>query len=193
MDSSINARPIRIPNSLFPVFLLTLAAFVLLLFTTFSVPLISSFYFIDAGVPIGVRFGIWGWCYDSGGSCTSPLKIGYSFDPQIVEPLTIALVFYPISTILSLFATLSLIPLLCGIPARQYRFSVFSVLSLLSFFTSAIAFIFMIGLWGTAVTRFRNAHIDVSFGPLPWMSLAASIILLLVTISSGCGALYPRQ
>ncbi|KAH7915605.1 hypothetical protein BJ138DRAFT_1141266 [Hygrophoropsis aurantiaca] len=175
------------------IFLLTFGSFILLLFTTFSVPLISTFYFIDADIDGGVRFGVWGWCYDSGGACTSPLQIGYSFNPQIIEALTNALVFYPIATILSLFSTLSLIPLLCGFPTRRYPFGVFSLLALGAFIAAFIAFIFMIGLWGTAVSRFREANIEVSFGPLPWMSLMATIALMLVSISSGCGTLYRRR
>ncbi|KAH7920242.1 hypothetical protein BV22DRAFT_1021594 [Leucogyrophana mollusca] len=180
-------------RSVYTVFLLTFGSFILLLFTTFSVPLISSFYFIDADTAGGVRFGVWGWCYDSGGTCTSPLQIGYSFSPQIVEPLTKALVFYPIATILSLFSTLSLFPLLCGLPPRRYPFAMFSMLALATCATAFIAFIFMIGLWGTAVSRFREDDIEVSFGPLPWMSLVATVALMLVCISSGCGTLYCRR
>ncbi|KIJ62854.1 hypothetical protein HYDPIDRAFT_93611 [Hydnomerulius pinastri MD-312] len=176
-------------RSLRIVFLLTFTSFILMLFTVFSVPLITTFYFIDAAVPAGARFGVWGWCYDSGGECPSSPRMGYSFGSQVDESLTRALVFYPISTILCFLSTISLIPLLCGYPVSHYPFRYFSLLSFGSFISSCIAFVFMIGLWGTAATRFNAEGISVTFGPLPWMSLAATVALGLVSLSSGCGAL----
>ncbi|KAF9223318.1 hypothetical protein BS17DRAFT_133899 [Gyrodon lividus] len=180
-------------RSLRMMLLLTFGSFVLTLFLTFSVPLISTFYFIDVAVPGSVRFGVWGWCYDSGGDCPNPPHIGYSFGSQVEGSLTNALVFYPIgerpvqsfatgidlaadllhlhhvspiATILCLFSTLALIPLLFGYPVLRFPFRAFSLLAFGSFVASCIAFVFMIGLCGTAARRFNAEGISVTFGPL---------------------------
>lgn len=83
--------------------------------TTFSVPFVSAFNFLHADAAGGVRFGIWGWCLDQGGYCTSkkwvpciasfssgrltvalPCSLGFYYDPQIKHGLTYTLVFFPI-------------------------------------------------------------------------------------------------
>ncbi|KII85072.1 hypothetical protein PLICRDRAFT_45184 [Plicaturopsis crispa FD-325 SS-3] len=174
-------------HPVFPTFVLTFGAFALLTLTTFSVPMISSFYFLYASEAGGVRFGAWGWCLDSDGTCSSPLRLEYEWDPQVVKQLIPAHIFYPISVVLTFFGVVSLLPLLCGRKLAVHQYGLFSVLALLSFLSSFIAFIFTIAVWGTARTRFRQAGYDASFGPLLWMSVAATAALLLVCINSGCG------
>lgn len=67
---------------------------------------------------------------------------------------------------LTFFGVVSLLPLLCGRKLAVHQYGLFSVLALLSFLSSFIAFIFTIAVWGTAHTRFRQAGYDASFGPL---------------------------
>ncbi|CAA7269631.1 unnamed protein product [Cyclocybe aegerita] len=168
-------------NPAFYVFLVTFTAFILLLLTTLSIPLVSSFYFLYTSQANGVRFGMWGWCLDSDGTCSSPLQLGYTWEPEIAIPITKALVFYPISVIFTFFTMASLMPVLCARNARSDK--IFDIFAWLSFGTSALAFFFMIGMFDTARKRFERRGFDASFGNLPWMSLSATLLLLGVSIS----------
>jgi len=172
----------------FLAFLLTSAAFILLMLITFSVPFISNFYFLRSSIAGGVDFGVWGWCLTSGDDTCTKKSIGYSWDPQIIFWLTQALVLYPVSAALTFLSLLSLIPVLCSHRRdRYYPTPLFSILALLSYFASFFAFIFMIALFSTAMQRFKNDGFSASFGPLPWMSIGATVALAIVTLSSGCG------
>ncbi|EIN09867.1 pali-domain-containing protein [Punctularia strigosozonata HHB-11173 SS5] len=172
-------------------FIFTLAAFVLLLLVTISTPVVHAFYFVHADTGGGVRFGIWGWCIDHG-TCLSD-RLGYRWDTQIIHSLTFTLVFYPIATGFTFLALLSLLPVLLSKSLQMYPFPAFSLLSLLSFFWSLLAFIVMIVLWAVAKSRFHDDGIKTTWGPLPWMSLAATIVLLGITVSAGCGTLCGRR
>lgn len=114
---------------------------------------------------------------------SSDRRLGYSWDPQIITKLTIPLVFYPIcmyafrslqwcldisscipAAIFSLLSWISLIPLLAN--RKVGMGGLFSVLALMSFLTSLVAFGFMIALWSIARKRFEDAGFGASFGPL---------------------------
>ncbi|KLO11423.1 hypothetical protein SCHPADRAFT_855385 [Schizopora paradoxa] len=177
-------------------FLLTAAAFVLLILITFSVPFISNFYFLRSSVNGGVDFGVWGFCTTSTDVC-SKKSIGYSFEPQLIFWLTQALVLYPVAAGLTLLTLISLIPVLC-LRGRHhhhhhhhhqsyYPTPLFSMLALLSYLASFFAFIFMIALFSTGMKRFKDDGFTASFGPLPWMSIGATVALAIVALSSGCG------
>ncbi|KAF8896182.1 hypothetical protein BD779DRAFT_565869 [Infundibulicybe gibba] len=131
----------------------TFGAFVLHVFATFSMPMISSFYFLYSSQAGGVRFGLWGWCLDEGAVCINPLQLGFTWEPQIAFPVTKA----------------------CN-----------------PYFPCA-AFVFAIAIWNTAKLRFQRAGFDAQFGPLIWMSLAATIALLIVSVSSSYTALEFRK
>ena len=84
--------------------------------TTFSVPLLSTFYFLHSTEANGVRFGMYGWCLDDYEICSSVkqvnwtcitpsiahrtvnYRLGYTWEPQLAVPISSALVLYPIST-----------------------------------------------------------------------------------------------
>ena len=65
----------------------------------FSVPFVSEFYFLSASFSGDtIRFGIWGFCHQQSGQCTSK-TLGYHLDPEITFWLTKVLVLFPIGTI----------------------------------------------------------------------------------------------
>ncbi|KAL4243304.1 hypothetical protein ABKN59_011300 [Abortiporus biennis] len=99
-------------NPAFSVFFLTFSAFTLLTLITFSVPFISSFYFLRTSQFGGMKFGMWGWCYDLSGLC-SPKQFGYIWKPQIEQLLTQLHVLHPIAAVLTLTSSLTLLPVLC--------------------------------------------------------------------------------
>lgn len=116
------------------------------------------------------------------------IRIGYNFGSQVETSLTNALVFYPIgenilsdrsrgpqltrprhvttATVLCLFSTLALVPLLYGYPTTKYPFRAYSLLTFTTFVVSSVAFVFAVGLWGTVVTKFSAEGVGVTFGPL---------------------------
>ena len=80
-------------NPAFYVFLASFTAFILLyeffimfyyvlntarMLTTFSVPLLSTFYFLHSTQANGVRFGMYGWCLDEGGICSSIKQVNWT-------------------------------------------------------------------------------------------------------------------
>jgi len=73
------------------------------------------------------------------------------------------------ATLLSLSTTLLLLPPLCGYPiATKYAGfrALFSALAVATFLVSCLAFVFAVGLWGSAAARFEEAGMGVRFGPL---------------------------
>jgi len=164
----------------FYVFATGIVAFILTMLTICSVP-ISSLYFLYTSEALGVRFGMWGWCLDEGGICSGPLQLGYTWEPQLSNTITNALVFYPITAVSIILTLISLIPVANARSARTDR--VFLVLAWISFASSIIAFSFMIGIWSVAKYRFQKRGFGASYGPLPWLSLAATLLLLAVALS----------
>jgi hypothetical protein len=68
---------------------------------TFSVPFVSSFYFLSAALPEDtIRYGVWGFCLQQSGQCTTK-TLGYHSDPEIIFWLTKVLVLFPIGAIAS--------------------------------------------------------------------------------------------
>ncbi|KAF9473913.1 hypothetical protein BDN70DRAFT_766986, partial [Pholiota conissans] len=168
-------------NPAFYVFLATLAAVVLLLLTTISVPLTSTFSFLHSTQANGVSFGMWGWCLDDGEIC-SPAQFGYSWPPEITPSITKALVFYPIAIVCTFFTLVAAAPTVCARSTRSDK--IFDAFAWVSFGMSAGAFLFMIGIFGSAKSRFEKHGFSASYGNLPWMSLVATILLLVVSLSS---------
>ncbi|KDR76135.1 hypothetical protein GALMADRAFT_462501 [Galerina marginata CBS 339.88] len=167
-------------NPAFYVFLASFTAFILLMLTTFSVPLVSTFYFMHSSQANGVTFGMWGWCLDEGGLC-SPLRLGYTWDPEVPIPLTKALIFYPITVVFVFFTMASMVPVVCARTARSDK--IFDIFAWISFAFSAFSFLFMIGIWGAAKSKFEKLGFTASYGNLPWMSLVATLLLLVVALS----------
>jgi len=162
-------RAIILSSTMFTVLLLQILI-------TFSVPMASSLYFLSSSQAGGIRFGTWGWCIDEDGTCLSPLQLGYTWEPQIPVPITNALVFYPITAVLTFFSLVSLLPMvLTGQTQKTKR--VFLVFVMSSFVASLLAFVFAMGMWNVARIRFHKAGFQAKFGPLPWMSLVATLLL----------------
>jgi len=176
-------------NPALPAFLLTLLAVVLLALDVFSTPFSEALYFLYTSAGGGVKFGIWGWCAESGDSCTRK-SLGFHWDPQMIHGLTYLLVLYPIALALTILALLSLLPVLCYRGLRMYPFPMFSLLSLVACIFSLLAFVFAIALFETARERFHADGVGASYGPLPWLSLAATVALILTSLNSGCGTMW---
>ncbi|PPQ81016.1 hypothetical protein CVT25_014524 [Psilocybe cyanescens] len=177
-------------NPTFYVFLSTLAAFVLLILTVFSVPMVSTSYFLHSSQANGVSFGMWGWCLDEGDVC-SPLQLGYTWEPEIAIPITKAFVFYPIAAVFTFLTMISMLPVLWVRTERSDK--VFQVFAWISFAFSSLAFLFTIGMWGVAKSKFEKRGFSATYGNLTWMSLAATLLLLVVAISPYFIALPPKQ
>ncbi|EDR10037.1 uncharacterized protein LACBIDRAFT_317946 [Laccaria bicolor S238N-H82] len=165
----------------FCLFFPTFVSFIFLTLITFSLPISKSLYFLYASEAGGVRFGIWGWCLDSDPICMNPMRLGYTWEPQIATPITSALILFPIASVLCFLTILTLIPISSGRPVKNSG-RVFMGFSLFTFFVAKLAFIFTIAMWAIAKTRFRRAGFKSHFGSLPWLSLFAMLLLLLAVI-----------
>ncbi|KAF8583031.1 hypothetical protein K439DRAFT_1349836 [Ramaria rubella] len=177
---------------LIPTFMLTVAALVLLVLVTFSVPFVSSFYFLRATIPGDtIRFGIWGFCFQESGECTIK-ELGYHWDPEIIPWLTKVLVFAPIAAIFTLILVIALLPSVFLHIRRDTIFPppLYSLFAIPAGITSLLAFVFMIALSTVAKNRFHDAGAVAAYGPLPWMLLVATIILVGLMLYTGCGATW---
>jgi len=168
-------------NPAFYVFLTTFTAFILLLLISLSVPLVSSFYFLYSSQANGVRFGLWGWCLDADGTCSSPLQLGYTWEPEIDTQITGALALYPFSVALAFLTTMSLVPVLCF--QRKFGDTAFRLLAWASMAMSALAFLFMAGIASVAKYRSERQGFTASYGNLHGMSLASTLLLLAAAVS----------
>jgi len=164
-------------------FLTTFTAFILLLLISVSVPLVSTFYFLYSSQAGGVRFGLWGWCLDSDGTCSSPLQLGYTWEPEIDTQITGALALYPFSAALAFLTAMALLPIIC-FPERKFGDTAFRLLAWISMALSALAFLFMAGIASVAKYRFEKNGFTASLGGLHGMSLAATLLLLAAAIST---------
>jgi len=174
----------------FYVFLATLSAFVLLALTTISVPVLSTFSFLHSTQADGVKFGMWGWCLDDGHTC-SPVQFGYTWQPEINGSITKAFVFYPVAIVLTFFTLIATVPAMCARSARTD--TILNIFAWSAFSASAMAFLFMIGICGVAKARFEKRGFGASYGNLPWISLAATILLFIVSMNPYYLGLPPKQ
>ncbi|KIJ52393.1 hypothetical protein M422DRAFT_26015 [Sphaerobolus stellatus SS14] len=172
-----------------PSFVLTLAAFVLLVLIVFSAPFIKSLFFLRAHTPDVVDFGMWGFCI--GNTCT-PKTLGYERNPEIIVWLTKVLVFFPIAAGFTGISLLALLPAVVYGRRRDiiYPPPLYSLMLIPSAFASVIAFAFQMALFTVAKIRFDRAELSASYGACPWMSLVAMIILLGLMFYTGCGSTW---
>jgi len=173
----------------FFAFALSAGACVLLALITFSVPFVSSFYFLHSDVAGGVKYGVWGWCLDNGLECSGPKTIGYHWDPQIIPWLTDTLALFPVAAGITALSVLSMIPTFCSYRDRYYPPPMFAFFSVFAFISSFFGTVFMFALFTIALHRFHDDGIGASLGPLPWMAVGATVALAIVALSSGCGGL----
>ncbi|PFH48778.1 hypothetical protein AMATHDRAFT_149160, partial [Amanita thiersii Skay4041] len=152
--------------------------------TTFSTPFITSFYFLYTSQAGGTRFGLWGWCLDEDGACSDSLRLGYTWEPEVAVPITKALALYPAAALMTALALISLTPVLLYRTRTPKAERVFFYFVLVSFTLSLVAFVFMIAVWTIAKMRFEKAGFVAKYGPLPWMSIVATLLLLAATLIS---------
>ncbi|RPD60168.1 hypothetical protein L226DRAFT_508472 [Lentinus tigrinus ALCF2SS1-7] len=170
----------------FLMFLATIAALVLLVLVIFSQPFIHVFYFLSTSAEGGLQFGVLGFCNVSTGVC-SQKKFGYEFLPELLNPLPIVLVLYPVAAGLALLGAVSLLPLFYSRRPPRWPYVVFGMLSMLAFLAAAAAFGITMWLFTVARDRFRAEGFTADYGPSTWMALAAAAVLLLVAMNAGCG------
>ncbi|KAJ3564006.1 hypothetical protein NP233_g8577 [Leucocoprinus birnbaumii] len=181
-EDAVSVRNTTSNWSLAPIVGMNFIAFLLLMLTTFSLPLIPGLYFLWTSQAGGVRFGIWGWCMDEGSVCSDRLGLGYTWEPEVSIPITKALALYPVAAIASLMTLFAFIPILRLKTLRNLR--VLQVLAWSTFAVAGIVFVFMIAMWSVADERFKAAGWKVHWGPLPWMSFIATMLLLISAINT---------
>ncbi|EMD33874.1 hypothetical protein CERSUDRAFT_117398 [Gelatoporia subvermispora B] len=169
-----------------PMYLATLGALVLLVLVTFSEPFISTFYFLRTDASGGVRFGLFGYCFEATGMCT-PKSLGYSFDPQLIGSLTTPLVLFPISAGLAAFAAFLLFFIICCHSWWRHPHPTFCLVSTLAFLSSLGGLGVALYLFVTALVRFHKDGFSASLGPSIWLALGATVLLFAVALNAGCG------
>ncbi|KAI0649032.1 hypothetical protein C8Q79DRAFT_924404 [Trametes meyenii] len=170
----------------FLMFLATVVALTLLVLVTFSTPFTQIFYFLHSDINGGVKFGVFGFCLELRDFCT-PKELGYQFDPQVIKPLTTALVLYPVAAGLTLLGAVVLIPVMFSRRDHGYPFVLFAFFSTFAFLAAAGAFAVTMYLFTVAIHRFHALGFSASYGPSIWIALAAIALLLVVALNAGCG------
>ncbi|KAI0359777.1 hypothetical protein OH77DRAFT_1419103 [Trametes cingulata] len=170
----------------FLMFMATVAALTLLVLVTFSTPFIQALYFLRSEVSGGVKFGLFGFCFELTETCI-PKELGYHHEPELMPPLTTVLILYPVSAALTLLGALILIPLMYTRRDRSILYAVFAVLSTLAFLAAAGAFGVTMYLFTVAMRRFHAEGFTATYGPSVWIALAATALLLAIALNAGCG------
>ncbi|KAI0707273.1 hypothetical protein C8Q76DRAFT_748546 [Earliella scabrosa] len=176
------------PGPTFFMFMATVAAFVLLVLVTFSVPFIPVFYFLHTSAGGGVDFGVLGFCGGPSEGC-SPRQaaFGYDYGPELMQPLPMTLILYPVAAGLSLLSLLVLLPLFFSRHPPRWPYAFFGLLTMFAFLAAATGLGLALWLFIGATDRFQAEGFDASYGPSLWMSVAATAVLLLVAMNAGCG------
>jgi len=177
---------------------------------------------LHSGVNAGVKFGVWGYCTDSTetsvvgidhsskGEC-SKAALGYTFDNSVSEALHVsglentisrtlsaALVLHPIACALT-FITLvvSLSMLRRGYSGTASRVSSVVTLVIASFATTITIIVFLIDVIFVAIVRNKvkdKSHdLQINWGNAVWMTLGATIALLISSFGACCGICAPRK
>ncbi|TFY82795.1 hypothetical protein EWM64_g1215 [Hericium alpestre] len=175
-----------------PGLFFTFAAMVLLVFVSVSAPTWDTIYFFRASQ--GARefhFGVFGFT----GSDT---HIGYNFpqstfgfdnsrlNSSTIHNLTAALILHPIAAGISGLAVLFG---LCGVGYHRAGTVFMSLLAGLAMLASLVAWIIDMVLFGIARSQFRNEGWSAQYGNATWMTLGATVSLLLGFCLGACGTL----
>ncbi|BGP31106.1 hypothetical protein JCM10296v2_002870 [Rhodotorula toruloides] len=193
--------------------IVVLAATILLVLVSVSVPLLKSIYFLKAFISTSVggtkisgtvTLGTWGYCVD--GTCTSA-KLGYSLDvaelfgvngkivgisTSVLKWITYLLILHPIA------AGFSAISVVLGLLAHTHGFAGTAFTTCFASFAatfSLVAFIFDIVVFVIAKSRIQSSAVGGSarLGNAIWMTLTAMILLALSGFFFGCGACVIRR
>ncbi|KAG2018177.1 hypothetical protein CC2G_007627 [Coprinopsis cinerea AmutBmut pab1-1] len=177
MDSKNPGKLSSLATSQILVALSSFISFMLLTVTTFSTPFTPSLYFLRSSQGKGVRFGLWGWCLEGEDFCTDP-QLGYTWEPEIPSSATKALVLFPASSAMLFLFMISNVFVLRAGPTRVHSY-INRALAVLSLASSAFAFVFMVAIFDIAKHRFEKKGLEATLGPLPALSLVASLLLVL--------------
>ncbi|KAI0719380.1 hypothetical protein C8T65DRAFT_54013 [Cerioporus squamosus] len=158
------------------------SAFVLLILVTFSVPVTDDLYFLHSSIDGGVRFGVLGYCVESVSLECTRLRIGYRFEPELYYPLPRVLVLFPVAAGFAGLSTLLLLPSISPRYRDQRPSILYGIVSSAAFFSSAAAFAVAMWLFARAMRDFHDEGFTASFGPSIWMSLAATVVTLVVAL-----------
>ncbi|KWU41618.1 pali-domain-containing protein [Rhodotorula sp. JG-1b] len=197
-----------------PGTIVVLAATVLLVLVSVSVPITKSIYFLKANITADVQgidikgtvtLGCWGYCV--GDTCT-PSKLGYNLDilklfgengniagvsNAVLKWITYLLILHPIAAALAALSTLmGLVAHLRGFGATCFTTCIASLAATVAL----LAFVFDIVVFLIAKNRIESAASGESaeLGNAVWMTLAAMILLLTSGFFFGCGAcIFRRQ
>ncbi|GAA5992744.1 hypothetical protein JCM10908_006912 [Rhodotorula pacifica] len=197
-----------------PGTLVVLAATVLLVLVSVSVPITKSIYFLKANIVASVEgiditgtvtLGCWGYCI--GDNCTAS-KLGYNLDilklfgsngsisgvsNAVLKWITYLLILHPIAAALAGLSTvMGLVAHLRGFGATCFTTCIASLAATVAL----LAFVFDIVVFLIAKNRIEAAASGESaqLGNAVWMTLAAMILLLTSGFFFGCGAcIFRRQ
>lgn len=166
------------------------AACVLLIFVSVSPPTWNSVTFLNATTGGDtVHFGVFGYT----GSGTS---IGYDFPPpyntfnngrlstSTIHNLTATLILHPIAAGLSGLAVLFGI---CGASYRRWGTVFMSLISVLAFLCTLVAWVIDMVLWGIVRTVLRDNGTNAQYGNANWMTLGALVSLFIGFFVGACG------
>lgn len=177
-------------GSALPGLLFCFAAMVLLIFASVSSPTWNSIYFLSASRGSQtIHFGVFG--YTGTGK-----SVGYNFDPSIlgfdntrlnssvIHNLTATLILHPIAAGLSGLAVLFG---LCGAGYHRAGTVFMSLTAALAMLASLLAWIIDMALFGIARTQFRNEGWSAQYGNATWLTLAATVALVVGFCTAACG------
>ncbi|KAA1471692.1 pali-domain-containing protein [Dentipellis sp. KUC8613] len=171
-----------------PGLFFTFAAMVLLIFASVSSPTWDSIFFMTAtSGSRTVHFGAFGFT----GSDT---HIGYTFDQfgfnnsrldsATIHNLTKTLILHPIAAGIAGLATLFG---LCGASYHRAGTVFMSLLAGLAMLASLLAWVLDMALFGIARSQFRNEGWTAQYGNATWLTLGATVSLLLGFCLGACG------
>jgi len=166
-----------------PGLFFTFTAMVLLIFASVSAPTWNSVYFLNAG---GVHFGVFGYT----GSST---HVGWFFPANLADSRLNGHLFHNFTAVLILipiaagFAGISFLFGLCGFAYHRAGTVFMTLMSALAFFTTLVAWVIEMVLFGVARDHIRGRGIHATFGNANWLVLGAMLSLLFAFLASACG------
>jgi len=179
-----------------PGLFLCLAAMILLIFVSVSVPVWDKTSFLDTNIHgKSIKFGMWGYT-------GSQKKLGYAINSALIglsnnssllnssvlKNLTYILVLHPVAAALSFVAVVFGA---CGAFSYSRLGTIMMTLvSSLALFVTVIAFSIDMILWNIVRNQIRsdNSANTAKLGNANWLTLGALIALVMGSCAAGCGS-----
>ncbi|KAF9520494.1 hypothetical protein BS47DRAFT_636268 [Hydnum rufescens UP504] len=178
-----------------PGLVLCLAAMILLIFVSVSVPVWDKISFLDTKVQgKTIKFGIWGYT-------GSQKKLGYAIngaliglsnnsllDSSVLKNLTYILVLHPVAAALSF---VSVVFGTCGVFSYSRVGTILmTVVSSLALFVTLVVFSIDMILWNIVRNQIRSdtSGNSATLGNANWLTLGAIIALVMGSCAAGCGS-----